>query len=229
MRRFLTPRIPVAGEPVTLDAAVSHHLLRVTGIAPGETVELFDGQGGACLAALERVDDGRAVLSGLGSAPGREVDQTLWLLAAQLRPTAFDTLIRMATEMGVSRIIPVHSARVVARGDRRERWNRIAGQAAGQSGRGAVPEVSPPLSLEAAMAGVPETMRRIVCVPGAEPLVGTSEPVAVLTGPEGGFAQDEIAAAVAAGFLPAGLGLTVLRADTAGVVALSRILSAQSS
>ena len=62
VRRFLTERVPPVGELVRMSEDVSHHILRVTGIAPGETVELFDGSGLACSADLVEVDDGVAVL-----------------------------------------------------------------------------------------------------------------------------------------------------------------------
>jgi len=224
MRRFLSPRIPSLGEPVTLEADVSHHLLRVTGIAPGEGVELFDGMGGACIAELQRVDGGCAVLVGMGPAPSRGVGRSVWLLAAQLRSAAFDNLIRMSTELGVTRVVPVHTERVVARGDRLTRWNRIASQAAGQSGRAIVPEILSPVPLDRALQAVPESAARFVCVPGAEPLGGGLGPVALLIGPEGGLTPDEIAQVMDQGFVPGGLGPTVLRADTAGVVAVSRVL-----
>ncbi len=224
MRRFLAARLPEAGETIVLSQMVSHHLLRVTGIAPGEHVELFDGHGSVCIAALDRVESGLAVVVGVGPALGREVEATVWLLASQLRPAAFDNLLRMTTELGVARIVPVHTERVVARGDRSERWRRIAVQAAAQCGRTRVPDVSPPLPFADALATVPQDMARRICVPGAEPMTASGAPVALLLGPEGGFTVAEVGIAVEHRFAPAGLGATVLRADTAGVVAVSRVL-----
>lgn len=224
MRRFFSPHIPETGERICLSAVVSHHVLRVTGIAPGESVTLFDGQGACALAELVEVEDGCAVVIGVGRGRSRTVHQEVWLLAAQTRPAAFDSLVRMATELGVRRLVPVHSSRVIARGDRQVRWQRIATGAVGQSGSSRVPEVTSPFTWADALASPPAGMCRFICVPDAPPLPSVDGPVAVLVGPEGGFTPAEIEEAVASEYVLAGLGPTVLRADTAGVVALARLL-----
>jgi 16S rRNA (uracil1498-N3)-methyltransferase len=224
MRRFFSPHVPEIGERICLSLVVSHHVLRVTGIAPGESVTLFDGQGTCSVAELIGVEDGCAVVIGIGCGRARAVDQEVWLLAAQTRPAAFDTLVRMTTELGVRRLVPVHSSRVVARGDRKARWQRIATSAVGQSGGSRVPEVTSPLPWTDALAAPPPGMLRFICVPDAPSLPMVEGPVAVLVGPEGGFTPTEIEEAAASGYLLASLGPTVLRADTAGVAAIVRLL-----
>ncbi len=224
MRRFLASVLPSAQHPiVTLDVGVSHHLLRVTGIAPGEAVELFDGQGSGCEAVLEAVCAGRAVMRWSGER-AVAVLPSRWLLAGMLRGPAFDTVIRMATELGVEHIWPVLLSRSVARGDRMARWERIAAAAAGQSGRAALPQLRSPAPLDRCLAALPDRIRRLVFLPGAPLTTPSPAPTALLLGCEGGLTGAETEAALEAGFTPAGLGMLTLRADTAAVAALSRLL-----
>lgn len=224
MRRFLCLEIPQVGDCVTLDGPTSHHLLRVTGIAPDETVELFDGAGRAMVAALQEVVDGRAVLRVQSQAVAPQSTRAVWLLPALVRPAAMETIVRMATELGVSRITPVHSARVVSKGDKSARWQRIVAASATQSGRADLPQVDSPMALVDALQ-VMSGWTVLICAPGhgAAPL--PDGPIAVLVGPEGGWTDEELAEAEASGAVTLGLGQTTLRADTAAVVALSRLMA----
>ena len=218
MRRFLADSIPDAGESIVLTAERSHHLLRVTGIGPGESVELFDGQGVCCRAELVEVEDGLARLrvhERLDSAPTLV---SVHLVVAQTRATVMDTVIRMATELGVEAVSVVHSERCVAKGNKRDRWLRIAESAAAQSGRANLPTIREPQPLMMALQSA--TGRRIICVPGAPSSRVVGEGVTILLGPEGGFSEAEVASALRCGWDPVGLGATVLRADTAAVAAV---------
>ena len=206
-----------------LDAEVSHHLLRVTGIAPGEGVMLFDGAGNEALATLEAVAHGRAVLRQV--EPARAVEHPdVHLLVAVCKHAAMDTIIRMATELGVSRIQPILAERCVARGDRIDRWERIAAGAAAQSGRSRVPHIDATSRLAHALDTVPEALARRVLAPGGPDLAPVRPPCALLVGPEGGLSPTELDLAQARGFAPEGLGSGVLRVDTAVAAALARLL-----
>ena len=223
MRRFLSAQLPGEGAALALPERVSHHILRVTGIAPGEAIELFDGQGRVCLAVLERVESGRAVVR--WSAPGQVPDLPCqrWLLMGLLKRSAFDTVIRMATELGVTAIWPVQLSRSVPQGGRLDRWERIAGAAASQCKRIDVPKIMPARKLADCLAALPVGVVGRVYMPGADRLPGVMTPAAALLGPEGGLTPAEIMLAVEAGFLPAGLGPLTLRADTAAAAALSTL------
>ena len=225
MRRFAANHVPAVGEFVHLDADVSHHLLRVTGIAPGERVEIFDGSGVTAIAELCSVESGVAQLRVLEHRGGSGDSHAIHLVVAQLRANALDTVLRMATELGVVDVTVVQSERCVARGDKRERWNRIVQAAAGQSGRSGWPKVHPPCSFSDALALAPDEVGWI-CVPGADltrgDLAGSQR---LLIGPEGGWTSEEILEATGQGWVPMGLGETVLRADTAAVAAIVRCTS----
>ena len=223
MRRFLCERLPAPEEPRRLSAAASHHLLRVAGIAPGEPVELFDGRGAACRAVLLSVSEGQAEM-GFLEAVSRPERPTRWLLMGLTKGPAFDVVVRMATELGVDHVWPVLLKRSVARGDRRARWARIAASAAAQSGRDTLPDIAVPVSLEDAMAALPDGIARVVGVPGALTAAPAAGPAALLLGPEGGLTGAEVALALAAGFTPVGLGPLVLRAETAAAAGLARLM-----
>ena len=220
MRRFLTTAVPALGEFLTLDDATSHHMLRVTGIAPGERVEIFDGQGGGAVADLIEVRDGLAVLRVLEVRHAPNPSDCVHLVLAQTRANVLDTTLRMVTELGVASIQVAVTERCVAKGDKRDRWQRIVESASAQSGRLVVPKLLDP-------AGINEVLesregRRIILSPGAPVGRASDGAVHLFVGPEGGFTEAETAAAIAAGWSPAGLGQTVLRADTAALAAVVR-------
>ena len=220
MRRFLVPAVPHAGEMVALDESTSHHLLRVTGIAPGEAVELFDGQGDAAEATLVRVDEGAAMLRVVRRWSEQQPKAQTHVLIGQTRAQVLDGTLRMVTELGVASIQVVHMARCVAKADKRDRWRRIVESAATQCGRTILPEVLEPASFDAVLGSGSGT--RVILVPGTAAVQLASSVVHLMIGPEGGFTPDEVDAAQSAGWVTAGLGDTVLRADTAAVAAVAR-------
>jgi len=220
VRRFLTTHVPVEGDLVTMDGSTSHHLLRVTGIAPGERVEIFDGQGAGAVAELVDVQDGLAVLRVLHLQGKTNEDHRVHLVLGQTRANVLDATLRMVTELGVSSIQIVGAERCVANGDKRDRWQRILESAAGQSGRVTVPQLMVPVSLSHALSersGV-----RIVFAPGGAPAPKPTGDVHLLVGPEGGLTDRELQHAAEAGWIRSSLGSTILRADTAAVAAVVR-------
>ncbi len=225
MRRFTTNHVPAVGEFVLMDQEVSHHILRVTGIAPGERVELFDGSGLCAVAELCGVQDGLAQLRVISHVDTLIAGPTVHLMLAQLRANSLDTVLRMVTELGVSHITIVQSERCVARGDKRERWTRIVRSAAAQSGRSGWPTIHEPRTFEQALV-LPSGFSGVMCDPQSSESLGRStSDVCVLIGPEGGWTDQERAQASAAGWALLGLGQSVLRADTAAVAAVTRCLS----
>lgn len=205
---------------LALDDATSHHLLRVTGIAPGESVELFDGQGEAAEAALSHVDEGAAILRVVRRWSHARSGVRTHVLLGQTRAQVLDGTLRMVTELGVSSIQVIHTARCVAKGDKRDRWRRIVESAAAQCGRTVLPELHPPASFGDVLGA--REGARLILVPGTASAQIADSVVHLMLGPEGGLSPEEIAQAQGAGWSPAGLGDTVLRADTAAVAAVAR-------
>jgi len=220
VRRFLTEGLSGVGGVIALSEEVSHHVLRVTGIAPGETVELFDGAGAACHAVLLGVENGLAQLEVVEVLTQQPTVVRVDLVVAQTRANTMDTVLRMVKELGVQSIQVVHTERCVARGDKRERWCRIVESAAAQCGQNRVPEVRSPVPLSEVLSSVKGT--RLVCAPGSPGGCHGADRVNILVGPEGGLSEAELAEAERCGWTRVGLAETVLRADTAAVAAVVR-------
>ena len=212
--------MPALGELITLDDSTSHHLLRVTGIGPSERVEIFDGQGLVAEAELVDVQDGCAVLRVVDIKVRNSKTSAVHVLLAQTRANVLDTTLRMVTELGVETIRMVSTERCVARGDKRERWLRIIESASTQCGRTTLPKLETPCPYDEALSKGRGT--RVVCVPGMEYSAVPHGEISILIGPEGGLSDREVDQADAAGWRRVGLGDTVLRADTAAVVAVAR-------
>jgi 16S rRNA (uracil1498-N3)-methyltransferase len=220
----------IHANPIIVDGDEHHHLSRVLRARPGEAITLFDGAGGEVPARIVRIGHDRTELVaevGAGERAAAPPETPLVLLTAVPRGGRMDFLVQKCCELGVSRIVPVITARSVVRPEpaKRARWEKIAREAARQCGRADVPTVSPPAPLAAALAAELPT-RRIVLSPepGAPPLrtlLPDRAATALLVGPEGGLADAEVEAARAAGFQPASLGSRILRVETAAIVAVA--------
>ena len=111
VRRFRADEFPDSAGHVRVSGGSARHLLQVVGIAPGEKVELFWSDGSSATAAFLRAEKGSAVLVLVGErVPETQAERQRWLVLARLKGAAFDTALRMATELGVDRILPVQAA-----------------------------------------------------------------------------------------------------------------------
>ncbi len=221
-RRYPCPALPAPGARARLPVATSHHVLVVCRHPRGEVLRLFDGAGGEVEARLVGVENGLAVVEGLAPVAYPDLARPrVILLQALLKVAAFEEVLRIATASGASAVAPVITRRTVAREGRPERWMRILEASARQCGRPDLPVVAPARPLEAALADdLPPA--RLVLLPGAATGAAPAGDRCLLVGPEGGFEDDEVEAALAAGFAPAGLGPWTLRAADAAAAALAR-------
>ncbi len=163
------------------------------------------------------------------SCPPRPPLPPVTLFAALFKFDRFEWLIEKATELGVHRIVPVETARsdsglFAAAPKRSERWRRIARESAQQCRRVAAPEIGDAIRLAA--VAFPGRRIRLEERPGSPNLWDCLQPgdpseVAILLGPEGGWTNPERDRLDAAGWQPATLGSTILRAETAGIAALA--------
>jgi len=236
-RRLYVPAERLAGARLVLDGDDHQHVARVLRGEAGERLTLFDGAGTEVDAEIVRVGKRDTELTLGARRPGAATAApvAVTLLVAAPRGERMDLVLQKATELGVARIVPVVTERSVARPEptRRERWEKIAREAARQCGRADVPRVEPPLELEAALAAPDLPARRFALWEGerarslrARLAEAPAAPVALLVGPEGGFPAGEIAAAEAAGFVPVTLGPRVLRVETAAIVAVALAVAA---
>lgn len=225
----------VAGE-ILLDEAASRYVGRVHRRGPGDPLLVFDP--GARLEADATVlDEGRRVRLRVGEPrpTPRVVPYALTLLQAIGKADKVDQVVRDATALGARRVVVIQTERCVAslqgrEGARRARWRGVAVQAARQCGRGDLPELSGPLSIEAALALLAPTEPLGLCLdPGGLPFTAAlarwerHRPLALAIGPEGGLTASERALLLAHGFVLARLGRFTLRTETAATVALGTV------
>lgn len=238
MTRFHLAPDAVRGDRVAFDAAAAHHLGRVLRAVVGDVVQAVDAHGELLSVRLTGVAARRA--EGLVVARERlATESPLRLTLAQAIPKGdkMESVIRMTTELGVARVIPLMTARTVVQleparwGARLARWRRVAREAAQQSGRAAVPEITDPSRIAAwrydalddgLLVCFWEEERRGL---DARLPAGPCARATVVIGPEGGLTAEEVAGLVGAGAVVAGLGPRLLRTETAGAVAITLLQS----
>jgi 16S rRNA (uracil1498-N3)-methyltransferase len=234
-RRFLVQPDAVAGGRVDFDADEARHLGRVLRLRPGALVEVADGAGRLFTVRLEALDAGAAWGTVLEeAAPAGDSPCAITLAQAILKGERMGWLVQKATELGVTRILPVESERVVARSraergsQQRVRWERIAREAVKQCRRAVVPPVEAPRRFAEVLGEIPRHDAAWLFWEGGGVPAGTAareaghpQRLLLLVGPEGGFAPVEARAAEAAGARLVGLGPRILRAESAGLVGLA--------
>lgn len=217
-RRLFGPASAAAGERVTLDADARKHA-KVLRLDAGTTVELFDGEGHLAEAELLAGGDAR-ILRSWRAEPSGPARILVWGLP---KASAADIGIRMATELGVDRILPALSERTPREpsSSKVERWRRIAREATRQCERSICPEIAEPLPLaEAAVVEADERRVALARGEGGRDPVGAGS-LALAIGPEGGFSDGEQALLGDLGYRPLTLGAHVLRSETAVAAALA--------
>jgi 16S rRNA (uracil1498-N3)-methyltransferase len=245
MRRFsITPERLRDGR-VVFDRAESRHLARVLRLRSGDTVLAADGTGHEYTVRLDAVgDEATGTVLGVGTSDGESPIQ-ITLLQSVAKGDKMEAIVRASTELGVTRIVPVLTARTVVTlepgrwRERARRWQRVAKEAAKQCGRAVIPAVDVPRPLDEALELVEDADLRL-CLweevrgtagrqgVGQARLLGTTlaaslppalpagSRAALLIGPEGGLAWNEAQAARARGWALVGAGPRILRTETAG-------------
>jgi 16S rRNA (uracil1498-N3)-methyltransferase len=218
-----------AGARVVLTPGQAHHLGNVLRLDLGAPVAAFNARDGEWLGRIEEIGRNRMVLAIEHRLRPPEPESDVWLLFAPIKRARLDWLIEKATELGVTALLPVWTARTQAERLNLGRLRTHAIAAAEQSERLSVPQLQSPRPLGDVLRGWPSERRLLVCdetgagTPISDVLAGPGpEAIALFTGPEGGFTQDEF------DFLDEfpsvvriGLGPRVLRADTAALAALA--------
>ena len=240
-RRFYAPpnAFDITHNTVTLIGDEARHLREVLRLKPGDEVHVFNGEGKEFLG---RIDESRRDTAHLQII--REVEPArpesplrLTLVLALLKGDKFDLVVQKATELGVSRIVPVITKHADVRlrdesdaAKRVTRWQRIAMEAAKQSGRAVVPEVSSVITF----ASLIETMGKEGCsclmfserdgqslMQIKKSIAADANVITALVGSEGGWSDEEIARAQTAGWAVVTLGGRTLRAETAGIAVIA--------
>lgn len=233
-RFFLSPEQIQAG--TISDPDIVHQWGRVLRIQPGQRLLLLDGRGHGFEVDITSVDKKHArwtvvnqqVLSG-------EPTLRITLASAVIRPERFEWLLQKATEIGVTGFVPVIADR--SRGEvesakgKRERWQRIIREAAEQSCRAVLPELTDPMPLRSLQLPADAACLWLHEGQGTQPLrqhlhQQQNRELWIVTGPEGGFSDDETAwMAAQSRWYATGLGQRILRAETAPLVAAAIALA----
>ena len=234
-RRFFVDEVRNGKAQIEGDEA--RHLTRVLRVEPGQRYEISDNAN-VYLAEIEAARKESVIFRTLERLPAAPPSARIELYAALIKFDRFEWIVEKATELGVTEIIPVEAARSdrgleKAAGKRVERWRRIALEASQQSRRAVLPEIAGPISLNDAIARTASYRYALEETPGAVPLFqalpvvcAAQDTVAILTGPEGGWTEEERACFTAAGWTPVSMGPLILRAETAVIAALAVISQA---
>lgn len=213
------------------------HLASVLRLKVGDTVTLCDGEGMECVGEIASLTGKQALVTpGVWVPCKSEPVHKVTLFQCLPKTGKMEVILQKCTELGLSTLTPVVSRRCVALpgkdyDKKRQRYEKVAEAAAKQSGRGCIPTVTMPVSMEALDFSSHDLVllayegehtlslkQAIAHDPGAN--------IALLIGPEGGFEEEEVQRAVEKGAVSVSLGTRILRTETAGMAMLAQLLFA---
>jgi 16S rRNA (uracil1498-N3)-methyltransferase len=223
-----------SGAPAAVSEAQAHYLANVMRLGVGDTLRLFNGVDGEWEAGVEGISRKRVELAVRRQTRAPEPEPDCWLCFALLKRQKTDLVVEKATELGVSVIQPIITARTQADHVNLERLRAIAIEAAEQCERLVVPEIRAPMPVGKLMQSWPARRlyvadeRRTARV--LQPAPGAPEPAALMIGPEGGFTETELEGIARTPLVTrVSLGRRILRAETAAIAGLALLLSAEPS
>ncbi len=239
MPRFFVSSETLSGSTAVLEGEQAAHA-KVLRLKPGDQLTLCDGQGLDALCSVTDCTSGQIVLDILRKEPSRsEPKLRCTIYMGFPKADKFEHVVQKATELGAHEIVVFPCTRSISRPDAKslpkklERWQKIAASAAEQSGRGCIPQVLALDSFEQAVERAAqaefsalfyenEHTRSLRDAIEAKPF----STAAIMTGPEGGLTEQEVAQAQAAGLQICSLGPRILRCETAPLCGLSALMYA---
>jgi len=233
--RFFIPGVSER-DRVRVGKDEARHMTRVLRMKCGDELIAFDGAGAECRCRIVEAVSRDVVVEVLERREvSRERAVEVTLAVAATKTKAMDLIVQKCTELGLSRLIPFHSSRSVAKikdASKIEKWRRITIEAAKQCGRNVLLEITEPVDRRgladairdhdlAVVAAVSERAATLKQVLQENPSART---ILYVVGPEGGFKTDELAELTGAGAVPVSLGPSILRVETAAIAALAMIV-----
>ncbi len=247
MPRFFVPNNQISDGTVTVLGDDAHHLSRSLRMAVGEKVTVCDEHAREYLCELTEFLPDRVLARILSETPAlTEPPFYAHVFQALPKGDKLDSIIQKAIECGASEISTFESARCVVRmkdaneAKKLDRRVRIAVEAAKQSGRGRLPTVHPTVRFSEAIERAAECELALFCYEGegtvplgrvlaewrqAHPNAAAPTSISIVIGSEGGFSEEEVAAAKNSGMIPIGLGPRILRTETAATFVLASLVS----
>lgn len=203
--------------------------LKVLRLKEGDKIGIYDGKGHEFETTYSgKVREGKALLEKT-ITPREEPKVKITLATAVPKGARMDILIEKVSEIGVSNIVPMICSRsVVEPKEAKERWRKIVIEACSQSERSIVPTISEPIKFADLLSTIKEYNHAFICHPTGLPLMKEyceCPSTLLIVGPEGDFTPAELDAAKEAGCTPVSLGPTILRTETAGIVAVAQIVA----
>ncbi|PID74888.1 MAG: 16S rRNA (uracil(1498)-N(3))-methyltransferase [Desulfobacterales bacterium] len=233
MRRFFFDPAEEKDGVVRLGAEESHHLAKVLRLQAGDEVELFDGAGRVYTATILSANRQAELALGEVCLEEKAGGAELVLLQSVLKTERMDLAIQKATELGVTRLLPIHTSRcqgkLSAAVKRVARWRRISLAACKQCMRPHIMEIMEPVAMKEALATLPPDFAKILFWEEEEQCglqkftekIAAAPGVAICLGPEGGITVEEAECAKQLGWQSVSLGRRVLRAETATITTVS--------
>lgn len=230
LTRLFTDADLGANAPCALGSGPAHKLRAVLRAEIGDEILLFNGRDGEWRARLTDIGKSQALAQCLSQTRPQTAEPGPWLAFAPIKKDPLDMMIEKAVELGVQKLIPVITRRTENRRVKEDRLNQQIIDACEQCERLTVPTLEAPISLDHLPAFWPPERTLIVCAerrdaqPLAQALKSINGPLGLLIGPEGGFEDAELDAALKQPIsTPVTLGPRILRAETAAIAALAVI------
>ena len=237
--RFYIPADEWDTQDLTLSGEEAHHCFDVMRGKAGDRIITFNGEGVEAEAEIVSANKRNATLKTLETTESPRPAAAITLGQAIPKGKNMDLIIQKATELGVSRIVPLLSARTVVQLNprdlekKRQKWQRVAIEACKQCGQNWLPTVETPIPADTFIRETSGDLKLIAAItPEAKSLKAITagrraddsprpETASLLIGPEGDFTPAEMALAMDEGFAPLSLGPIILRSETAAIYALS--------
>lgn len=232
MRRFYLPPDEAKGDTLVLAGREAHHAAQVLRVQPGEEVTVLDGAGTRLRCEVTRVTSKEIALAVRHREQIPRPQFELTLFQAIVKGKTMETIVEKATELGVSRVVPLLTERVVSHLDsertesKQAKWQLTAIEAIKQCGSPWLPKIDAPTKLTDVFKTLPQFDLALVASlrGGNHPRQWIEKGLrtgCVWIGPEGDFTDAELDAIEATGAKPISLGPLVLRADTAAIASLA--------
>lgn len=232
-RRFFISTEEIKGDSASIKGPDAKHLRTVLRLTPGEAIILVDGEGSEYKGIIRTIDSDKVDVAITDKfASNTESPVQIIIGQALLKDKKMDGLVRQLTELGISAWIPFTATRSIPRppkkrmASRIERWRKITAEALKQCRRDRTVKISAPINFKSILDQGADCEIKIIfweeATVSLEKLKAsnhqrTQQKIIALFGPEGGFTQEEIESAIAAGFVTASLGPRILKAETATI------------